>query len=141
MKKITINLSLTKAQWALLSLGIKYIVPLLPRMSWDELEEIDKLIDKKLEAVQTDEFVEKQLEKQKIIGMIISMKLLKKLRRIPMPKFRVIVNETNTVVYEIEANDEDHASDLIHEDIMKYEDKITSESVTDWDVDFVEEIS
>ena len=31
-------------------------------MSWDELEEIDKLIDKKLEAVQTDEFVEKQLE-------------------------------------------------------------------------------
>ena len=62
MKKITINLSLTKAQWALLSLGIKYIVPLLPRMSWDELEEIDKLIDKKLEAVHTDEFVEKQLE-------------------------------------------------------------------------------
>ena len=35
-------------------------------------------------------------------------------RRILMPKFRVIVNETNTVVYEIEANDEDHASDLIH---------------------------
>ena len=57
-----------------------------------------------------------------------------------MTKFRVIVNETNTVVYEIEANDEDHASDLIHKDIMKYEDKITSESVTDWDVDFVEEI-
>ena len=57
-----------------------------------------------------------------------------------MPKFRVIVNETNTVVYEIEADNEDHASDLIHKDIMKYEDKITSESVTDWDVDFVEEI-
>ena len=67
MKKITINLSLTKAQWALLSLGIKYIVPLLPRMSWDELEEIDKLIDKKLEAVQTDEFVEKQLCFQKLL--------------------------------------------------------------------------
>ena len=62
MKKITINLSLTRAQWALLSLGIKYIVPLLPRMSWDELEEIDNLINKKLDAVQTDEFVEKQLE-------------------------------------------------------------------------------
>ena len=57
-----------------------------------------------------------------------------------MPKFRVIVNETNTVVYEIEANDEDHASFLILEDITKYEDKITSEDVTDWDVDFVEEI-
>ena len=62
MKKITINLSLTKAQWGLLSLGIKYVVPLLPRMSWDELEEIDNLINKKLDAVEIDEFVEKQLE-------------------------------------------------------------------------------
>ena len=62
MKKITINLSLTKSQWALLSLGIKYIVPLLPKMSWDELEEIDNLINKKLDAVEIDEFVEKQLE-------------------------------------------------------------------------------
>jgi hypothetical protein len=68
-------------------------------------------------------------------------KLLKMLKGgFLMPKFRVIVNETNTVVYEIEANDEDHASDLIHDDINKYEDKITSEDVTDWDVDFVEEI-
>ena len=62
MKKITINLSLTKSQWALLSLGIKYVVPLLPKMSWDELEEIDNLINKKLDAVEIDEFVEKQLE-------------------------------------------------------------------------------
>tara|TARA_R100000231_G_scaffold36718_1_gene32388 strand:- start:265 stop:477 length:213 start_codon:yes stop_codon:yes gene_type:complete len=60
-EKITINLSLTKAQWALLSLGIKYVVPLLPKMSWDELEEIDNLINKKLDAVEIDEFVEKQL--------------------------------------------------------------------------------
>ena len=57
-----------------------------------------------------------------------------------MPKFRVIVNETNTVVYEIETNDEDHASDLIHQDISKYEDKIISEDVTDWSVDFVDEV-
>ena len=62
MKKVTINLSLTKAQWALLSLGIKYVVPLLPKMSWDELEEIDNLINKKLDAIEIDEFVEKQLE-------------------------------------------------------------------------------
>ena len=62
MTKITINLSLTKAQWALLSLGIKYVVPLLPKMSWDELEEIDNLINKKLDAVEIDKFVEKQLE-------------------------------------------------------------------------------
>jgi len=62
MTKITINLSLTKSQWALLSLGIKYVVPLLPRISWDELEEIDNLINKKLDTVEIDEFVEKQLE-------------------------------------------------------------------------------
>ena len=62
MKKITINLSLTKSQWALLSLGIKYVVPLLPKISWDELEEIDNLINKKLDAVEIDKFVEKQLE-------------------------------------------------------------------------------
>ena len=57
-----------------------------------------------------------------------------------MPKFRVIVNETNTVVYEIEAESDTQAELLIEADINKYEDKITSESVTDWDVDFVEEI-
>ena len=57
-----------------------------------------------------------------------------------MPKFRVIVNETNTVVYEIEAESDTQAELLIEAGINKYEDKITSESVTDWDVDFVEEI-
>ena len=58
-----------------------------------------------------------------------------------MPKFRVIVNETNTVVYEIEAESDTQAELLIEDNINKYKDKITSESVTDWDVDFVEEIS
>ena len=62
-------------------------------------------------------------------------------RRIPMPKFRVIVNETNTVVYEIEAESDTQAELLIEDNINKYKDKITSESVTDWAVDFVEEIS
>ena len=57
-----------------------------------------------------------------------------------MPKFRVIVNETNTVVYEIEAESDTQAELLIEDNINKYKDKITSESVTDWDVDFVEEI-
>ena len=57
-----------------------------------------------------------------------------------MPKFRVIVNETNTVVYEIEAESDTQAELLIEADINKYKDKITSESVTDWEVDFVEEI-
>jgi hypothetical protein len=58
-----------------------------------------------------------------------------------MTKYRVTVHEQNTVVYEIEANDEDHASQLIHEDINRYEDKIISEDVSDWDVDpFVMEV-
>ena len=52
-----------------------------------------------------------------------------------MTKYRVTVHEQNTIVYEIEANDEDHASQLIHEDINRYEDKIISEDVSDWDVD------
>ena len=52
-----------------------------------------------------------------------------------MTKYRVTVHEQNTIVYEIEANDEDHASELIHEDINRYEDKIISEDVSDWDVD------
>ena len=58
-----------------------------------------------------------------------------------MTKYRVTVHEQNTIVYEIEANDEDHASQLIHEDINRYEDKIISEDVSDWDVDpFVMEV-
>ena len=59
----------------------------------------------------------------------------------PKSKFRVIVNETNTVVYEIEAESDTEAELLIEHNINKYKDKITSESVTDWAVDFVEEIS
>ena len=58
-----------------------------------------------------------------------------------MPKFRVIVNETNTIVYEIEAESDTQAELLIEDNINKYKDKIISESVTDWAVDFVEEIS
>ena len=58
-----------------------------------------------------------------------------------MPKFRVIVNETNTVVYEIEAESDTQAELLVEDNINKYKDKIISESVTDWAVDFVEEIS
>ena len=58
-----------------------------------------------------------------------------------LTKYRVTVHEQNTIVYEIEANDEDHASQLIHEDINRYEDKIISEDVSDWDVDpFVMEV-
>jgi len=58
-----------------------------------------------------------------------------------MPKFRVIVNETNTIVYEIEAESDTQAELLVEDNINKYKDKIISESVTDWAVDFVEEIS
>ena len=62
MPKIDVTLSLTKAQWGLLSLGIKYIVPLIPEICWSELEEVDKHIDEKLKTIQVDEFIKKQLE-------------------------------------------------------------------------------
>ncbi len=57
-----------------------------------------------------------------------------------MTKYRVTVHEQNTVVYEIEAESDTQAELLIEDNINKYKDKITSESVTDWAVDFVEEI-
>ena len=57
-----------------------------------------------------------------------------------MPKFRVIVNETNTVVYEIEAESDTQAELLIEDNINKYKDKITSELVTNWEVYSVKEI-
>ena len=57
-----------------------------------------------------------------------------------MPKFKVMVNETNTVIYEIEAESDTQAELLIEADINKYKDKITSELVTNWEVYSVKEI-
>ena len=55
-----------------------------------------------------------------------------------MPTYSVIVNETVTFAGELEAQSEDEAIALVNEDINKYE--IVSEEVTDWQVDYAEEV-
>ena len=55
-----------------------------------------------------------------------------------MPTYSVIVNETVTFAAELEAQSEDEAIALVNEDINKYE--IVSEEVTDWQVDYAEEV-
>ena len=55
-----------------------------------------------------------------------------------MPTYSVIVNETVTFAVELEAKSEDEAIALVNEDINKYE--IVSEKVTDWQVDYAEEV-
>jgi len=55
-----------------------------------------------------------------------------------MKTYSVIVNETVTYAVELEAQNEDEAIALVNEDINKYE--IVSEKVTDWQVDYAEEV-
>ena len=55
-----------------------------------------------------------------------------------MKTYSVIVNETVTYAVELEAKSEDEAIALVNEDINKYE--IVSEEVTDWEVDYAEEV-
>ena len=55
-----------------------------------------------------------------------------------MPTYSVIVNETVTFAVELEAQSEEEAIALVNEDINKYE--IVSEKVTDWQVDYAEEV-
>ncbi len=56
-----------------------------------------------------------------------------------MKTYSVIVNETVTYAVELEAQSEDEAIALVNEDINKYE--IVSEEVTDWEVNYAEEIN
>ena len=55
-----------------------------------------------------------------------------------MKTYSVIVNETVTYAIELEAENEEQAIALVNEDINKYE--IVSEEVTDWQVDYAEEV-
>ena len=55
-----------------------------------------------------------------------------------MKTYSVIVNETVTYAVELEAQSEDEAIALVNKDINKYE--IVSEEVTDWQVDYAEEV-
>ena len=56
-----------------------------------------------------------------------------------MKTYSVIVNETVTYAVELEAKSEDEAIALVNEDINAHE--IVYEEVTDWQVDYAEEIN
>ena len=55
-----------------------------------------------------------------------------------MPKFKVTVWEQSVITYEVEADDEDKATDLINENICAY--TPINEDIQDWDIEDVEEI-
>ena len=55
-----------------------------------------------------------------------------------MKTYLVECMETTTFVVEVEAQSEDEAIALVNKDINKYE--IVSEEVTDWQVDYAEEV-
>ena len=55
-----------------------------------------------------------------------------------MPTYHIECMETNSFIVEVEAQSEDEAIALVNEDINKYE--IVSEEVTDWQVDYAEEV-
>ena len=56
-----------------------------------------------------------------------------------MKTYSVIVTETVTYAIELEAENEEQAIELVNEDINKYE--IVSEEVTDWEVNYAEEVT
>ena len=55
-----------------------------------------------------------------------------------MPKFKVTVWEQSVVTYEVEADDEDKARDLINEDICNQ--TVLNTDIQDWDIEDIEEI-
>ena len=57
-----------------------------------------------------------------------------------MNKYKVIVWEESVVTYQVEANDEDEARDMINQNILRFEHKIIDEEVKDWDIEDVEEV-
>tara|TARA_A100001391_G_scaffold184748_1_gene152820 strand:- start:53 stop:226 length:174 start_codon:yes stop_codon:yes gene_type:complete len=55
-----------------------------------------------------------------------------------MTKYKVIVWEESVVTYQVEADDEDQARDMINQNILNFEPM--DEEVKDWDIDDVEEV-
>ena len=55
-----------------------------------------------------------------------------------MTKYKVYVQETRTIMLEVEAPDDIEAGRLVNEDINKY--PVIDEEVTFWEVDYAEEI-
>ena len=55
-----------------------------------------------------------------------------------MTKYKVFVQETRTIMLEVEAPNDIEACNLVNEDINKY--PVIDEEVTFWEVDYAEEI-
>ena len=55
-----------------------------------------------------------------------------------MSKYKVFVQETRTIMLEVEAPNDIEACNLVNEDINKY--PIVDEEVTFWEVEYAEEI-
>ena len=55
-----------------------------------------------------------------------------------MTKYKVYVQETRTIMLEVEAPNDIEACNLVNEDINKYD--VIDEEVTFWEVDYAEEI-
>ena len=55
-----------------------------------------------------------------------------------MTKYKVIVWEESVVTYQVEANDEDQARDMINQNILRFE--RMDEEVKNWDIEDVEEV-
>ena len=55
-----------------------------------------------------------------------------------MKTFHIECMETNTFVVEVEAQNEDEARELAHEDINSFE--VVKECVSDWEINLVEEV-
>ena len=49
-----------------------------------------------------------------------------------MKTYKVICDEVRTFAVLVEAEHEDHATELVNEDINKY--KVVTEDITDWEV-------
>ena len=49
MEKITAKITLTKAEWSLLSLCFTHSIPMLPKSCWEITEGIEKEIENALE--------------------------------------------------------------------------------------------
>jgi len=55
-----------------------------------------------------------------------------------MKTYHIECMETNTFVVEVEAENEDQARELAHEDINSFE--VVKEFVSDWEINLVEEL-
>ena len=56
-----------------------------------------------------------------------------------MKTYHIECMETTSFVVEVEARDEEHARELAHEDINSHE--LVKESVSDWEINLVEEVA